>query len=177
MKTIIIPTLAAALIAASAAGLAQTSPQAVPVADTPFVTTQAEGQWLASLFFGQVVTNEAGETVGDINDLLFDKNGRISTAVVGVGGFLGVGEKSIAVPFAALSFKADGKGKRVVVLAMSKESLQAAPSFQPNEKTLYMRAKERASEIGRKAGDKAGELRDQAARKIEDMRGEGPDHK
>jgi sporulation protein YlmC with PRC-barrel domain len=177
VKAIIIPTLAAILIAASAAGTAQTAPPTPMKTDTPFVTAQSEDQWLASLFFGQAVINNASETIGDINDLLFDKSGRISTAVIGVGGFLGMGEKSIAVPFAELSFTADAKGKRVVTLAMSKESLQAAPSFQPTEKTLYMRAKDRAGEIGRKAANKAGELRDQAAKKIDDMRGERSDHK
>jgi hypothetical protein len=176
MKTIIIPVLAAALIAASAAGVAQTAPPTPPKTDIPFVTAQPEGQWLASLFFGQAVINDAGETIGDINDLLFDKSGRISTAVIGVGGFLGIGEKSIAIPFTSLAFTADAKGKRVIALAMSKESLQAAPSFQPTEKTLYMRAKERAVEIGQRASDKAGELRDKAAKKIEDMRNtERPD--
>jgi hypothetical protein len=177
MKATIIPALAAALIVASAAGLAQTAPPATQKTDTPFVTVQPEGQWLASRFIGQAATNPAGETIGDINDLLFDNSGRISTAVIGVGGFLGMGEKSVAIPFASLSFTADAKGKRIVTIALSKERLQAAPSFQPTEKTLYMRAKEQAGEIGQKASEKAGELRDKAAKKIEDMRGERSDSK
>ena len=37
-------------------------------------------------------------TIGDINDLLFDKSGKVSAVVIGVGGFLGVGEKSVAIP-------------------------------------------------------------------------------
>jgi sporulation protein YlmC with PRC-barrel domain len=164
MKAIIIPTLAAVLITASAAGIAQTAPN--QKTDAAFVATQPNGQWLASLFIGQAVTNHAGETIGDINDLLFDKSGRISTAVIGVGGFLGIGEKSVAIPFGSLSFATDPKGKRVVSIPLSKESLQAAPAFQPTEKTLYVRAKEQA-----------GELRDRAAKKIEDMRGERSDKK
>jgi len=104
--------------------------------------------------------------------VLFDKTGRVSTAVIGVGGFLGIGEKSVAVPFSALTFTADSAGKRVVTVPLSKERLQAAPAFQPTEKTVYMRAKEQAGELSQKALDKAAELRDKAAKKIEEMTGE-----
>ena len=166
MKAIIIPAVAAALIGVSAAGLAQTAPPASTRADAEFVTVQPAGDWLSSRFIGQAVTNQAGETIGDINDLLFDKTGRISAAVIGVGGFLGMGEKSVAIPFSLLSFTADAAGKRVVTIALSKERLQAAPSFQPTEKTVYMRAKEQA-----------GELTDKAAKKIQDLRGERPSNK
>ena len=172
MKVTILPALAVALVLASAAGFAQTSPG--PNADvTQFVTVQPVGQWSARQFLGQAVTNQAGEIIGDINDVLFDKTGRVSTAVIGLGGFLGIAEKSVAVPFSALSFTADNEGKRVVSVPLSKERLQAAPDFQPTEKTVYMRAKEQAGEMGQKALDKAGELRDKAAKKIEEMTGDG----
>jgi hypothetical protein len=173
MKATVTTALTACLILASAAGFAQTAPPANPKTDTSFVTIQPEGQWLTSRFIGQAVTNQAGENIGDINDVLFDKTGRMSTAVIGVGGFLGMGEKSVAIPFALLSFTSDATGKRVVTIPLSKESLAAAPSFQPTEKTVYMRAKEQATDMGHKAIDKAGELKDKAAQKIEDMRG-GP---
>jgi sporulation protein YlmC with PRC-barrel domain len=173
MKAIVIPALAAAVILASAAGFAQTAPPANTRTDAAFVTVQPQGQWLASLFVGQAVTNQAGQNIGDINDLLFDKTGRISTAVIGVGGFLGMGEKSVAIPFGSLSFTADATGNRVVTISFSKEQLQAAPSFQPTEKTVYMRAKEQASDMGHKVMDEARELKDKVGQKIEDMRG-GP---
>lgn len=162
MKATVTAAFAAALIFASAAGFAQSAPPASTKTDTPFVTVQPEGQWLASRFIGQTVSNQAGENIGDISDVLFDKTGRMSTAVIGVGGFLGMGEKSVAIPFSSLSFTADATGKRVVTIPLSKERLLAAPSFQPTEKTVYMRATEQATE-----------LKDKAAQKIEDMRG-GP---
>jgi sporulation protein YlmC with PRC-barrel domain len=173
MKATVIPALAAVVILASAAGFAQTAPPPGARADTAFVTVQPQGQWLTSRFVGQAVTNRAGQNIGDINDLLFDKTGRISAAVIGVGGFLGMGEKSVAIPFGSLSFTADATSKRVVTIPLSKEQLQAAPSFEPTERTAFMHAKEQASEIGHKAIDKAGELKDMAGKKIEDMRG-GP---
>ncbi len=173
MKTTVIAALAAAAIFASTAVFGQTAPPTATNAVPKFVTKQPDGQWLASQFVGQAVINQTGQNIGDINDLLFDKTGRISTAVIGVGGFLGMGEKSVAIPFGSLSFTADGTGKRVVTIPFSKEQLQAAPSFQPTEKTVYMRAKEQASDMGHKAMDEARELKDKVDQKIEDMRG-GP---
>ena len=131
---------------------------------------QPEGQWLASLFIGQAVTNQAGEKVGDINDLLFDRNGRIVNVVIGVGGFLGLGEKNVGVPYGSLSITAGADGKRVVSLALSRDQLMSAPDFKPTEKTVYMRAKERAGEIGRKALDGTKELSDKAGKKLDEMR-------
>jgi hypothetical protein len=116
------------------------------------------------------VTNQAGERVGDINDLLLDKNGQISTVVIGVGGFLGVGEKYVAIPFGSLSITADANGKRVLNVPLSADRLRAAPDFKATEKTVYMRAKEQAGEMGQKAIDKAKELKDTAGKKIEEMK-------
>jgi sporulation protein YlmC with PRC-barrel domain len=165
-NTAIASALATTLVFASASGFAQSVPPAGNAADSTFVTVQPQGLWLASQFLGQAITNQAGETIGDVNDVLFDKNGRVATVVIGVGGFLGLGEKNVAVPFDSLSFTADASGKRVVTVPLSKERLQAAPEFKAN----YMRAKETAVEMGQKAVDKARQLGDQAGKKIEDMR-------
>jgi len=165
MKATIVSALLATLLLAPA-GWTQTNKV------ENFVTVQPAGQWLASQFIGQSVTNNAGERVGDVNDLLFDKSGQVSTVVIGVGGFLGVGEKNVAIPFGSLSITADPNGKRVVNVPLSKDRLQAAPDFTPTEKTVYMRAKEQASELGEKAVETAKELKDKAAKKIEDMKSE-----
>jgi sporulation protein YlmC with PRC-barrel domain len=158
--------LATALLLGPATGWSQTGKS------EGFVTVQPAGQWLVSQFIGQRVTNDAGEQIGNINDVLFDKSGQISTAVIGVGGFLGIGEKNVAVPFGSLSITADADGKRVLSVPLSKDRLQAAPDFKPTEKTVYMRAKEQASEMGQKAIDTAKELKDKAGKTIEGMKSE-----
>ena len=135
-----------------------------------FVAVQPAGQWLARQFIGQSVANPAGETIGDINDMLFDKSGRIANVVIGVGGFLGIGEKSVAIPFSSLSITVDANGKRLVSVPLSREGLRAAPEFKPTEKTPYMRAKEQATDLGRKAMDAARDLTDKAEKKIEEMK-------
>lgn len=63
-----------------------------------------QGSWRASKLVGLSVYNDKNESVGSINDLLTDKNGRITAVVIGVGGFLGVGEHLVAVPFEKVKF-------------------------------------------------------------------------
>jgi sporulation protein YlmC with PRC-barrel domain len=63
-----------------------------------------QGTWRASKVVGLSVYNDNNESVGSINDLLTDKNGNIKAVVVGVGGFLGVGEHLVAVPFDKIKF-------------------------------------------------------------------------
>ena len=63
-----------------------------------------QGNWRASKVVGLSVYNDNNESVGSINDLLMDKNGSIKAVVIGVGGFLGVGEHLVALPFEKIKF-------------------------------------------------------------------------
>ena len=112
--------------------------------------------------------------MGDVNDLVFDRQGRISTVVIGVGGFLSIGEKGVGVPFSKLTFKVGKNSERVIVVALNKQDLREAPAFKATEKTTYDKVKEKAADLGNKAADKAVELKDQAAQKIDDMRKSEP---
>jgi sporulation protein YlmC with PRC-barrel domain len=78
-----------------------TAPAAAPAtaSDTTF-----NGNWRTSKLVGLSVYNEANESLGSINDLLTDKEGNIKAVVIGVGGFLGVGERLIAVPYDKIKF-------------------------------------------------------------------------
>src|SRR5262245_63271222 len=66
-----------------------------------------QGNWRASKLVGLSVYNEKNESVGSINDMLTDKNGKIVAVVIGVGGFLGVGEHLVAVPFEKVKFSSE----------------------------------------------------------------------
>lgn len=79
-----------------------TTDKAAPAATA--TTTTASGEWRASKMSGLKVYNEANENIGSINDLLMDKSGNIKIAVIGVGGFLGLGEHLVAVPYEKLKF-------------------------------------------------------------------------
>jgi sporulation protein YlmC with PRC-barrel domain len=63
-----------------------------------------QGDWRASKVVGLSVYNDNNESLGSINDLLMDKSGNIKAVVLGVGGFLGVGEHLVAVPFDKIKF-------------------------------------------------------------------------
>jgi sporulation protein YlmC with PRC-barrel domain len=67
--------------------------------------TQLQGSHImASDLIGTRVVSANNESIGDINDVIVDRNGQAVAAVVGVGGFLGIGEKDVAIPFKSLEF-------------------------------------------------------------------------
>jgi sporulation protein YlmC with PRC-barrel domain len=88
----------------------------VAFAQTPTATTDRatmapadtsssfQGDWRASKVVGLNVYNDKNESVGSINDLLTDKTGNIKAVIIGVGGFLGVGEHLVAIPFDKVKF-------------------------------------------------------------------------
>jgi sporulation protein YlmC with PRC-barrel domain len=67
-------------------------------------TSSFQGTWRASKLVGLSVYNDSNESLGSINDLLTDKSGNIKAVVIGVGGFLGVGEHLVAVPLDKIKF-------------------------------------------------------------------------
>ena len=102
---------------------------ASPVQDsTQFVTTVPADALSISTYYNEDVYDNQNNKIGDVNDILLDKDGRVSTAIVGVGGFLGIGEKDVAVPFNALKV-AEKDGDRYLVMNTSKEALETAPGY------------------------------------------------
>jgi sporulation protein YlmC with PRC-barrel domain len=73
-------------------------------AATSDTSSSFQGDWRASKMAGLSVYNDKNESVGSINDLLTDKSGNIKAVIIGVGGFLGVGEHLVAVPFDKVKF-------------------------------------------------------------------------
>ena len=98
-----------------------------------FKSAMGQDEMLASKLRGMAVRNSAGEDLGDINDLVLDKTGKPTIAILGVGGFLGLGEKSVGVPFDALAFADANDGTRVARLDVTKDALHAAPNFVYND--------------------------------------------
>ena len=164
--------LAVLILAAIAFSVPATAQTAAPSTPVQFVVEQPSGEWLAHVFYGSQVQSPAGDVIGDVNDLMFNKSGQISTVVLGVGGILGMGEKNVAVPYGALQFKSSADGARIIVVALTKAELAAAPAFKATEKTTYDAMKDKAIDLGRRASDKAGELKDQAMKKVDDMKTE-----
>ena len=94
-----------ALLAAVASAQTPTTPsdRMAPAAASTS-SSSLQGNWRASKVVGLSVYNDNNESLGSINDLLMDKSGNIKAVVLGVGGFLGVGEHLVAIPFEKIKF-------------------------------------------------------------------------
>ena len=66
---------------------------------------QSHGDWRSSKLVGATVYNSQGNSIGTIDDMLLGSNGKISNVTISVGGFLGVGSKTVEVPFSRLKFE------------------------------------------------------------------------
>lgn len=97
-------TGAIAMIAIATASGGVVAQTAAPAMSSRFVTDQARSEFRASKFAGIDVYGSDGQKIGDIADILMDVLGNAQTVVIGVGGFLGIGEKTIAVPFTSLEW-------------------------------------------------------------------------
>jgi hypothetical protein len=73
--------------------------------------------------------NSQDEGIGEVNDLVTDRSGKILAALIGVGGFLGIGEKDVAVRFEDLKLARDENNNVKIVLNISKETLASAPDY------------------------------------------------
>ena len=109
-----------------------TAPSANPAGKANFVTKQSSDQHLASKFNGTDVIGADDAKIGDVSDVLFDKDHKVIAFIVGVGGFLGIGAKDVAIDPA--SFQAvPGKDATDMKLrlSMTKDELKAAAAFEP----------------------------------------------
>ena len=126
MRTIVLVVCTSLVIAAGAAdAVAQTAGSMVSVSTTE-LREVAMGWSAKKQILGEDVYNNIGEKVGEINDLIVTPNKALSYAIVGVGGFLGIGEHEIAVPVGQLKQE---KGQ-IVLPGATKETLKAAPTFE-----------------------------------------------
>ncbi|MBV8509836.1 MAG: PRC-barrel domain-containing protein [Xanthobacteraceae bacterium] len=135
--TRMVVALAAASTFTLSVALAQSPASSVGDADNPtahaakVIDQQKPDEWLASKFKGTDVLGADGTKVGSVDDILFDRAGQIKAIVVGVGGFLGIGSKDVALEFNNFQVVPgkDGNADQLK-LAMSKEDLSAANEFQ-----------------------------------------------
>lgn len=105
---------------------------AVVTNDAEFVPAQNDGDWFASTMIGETVTNAKNESVGDINDVIIGKDGKVIGAIIGVGGFLGIGEKNVAVKWESFEVtpQPDNEADQLMVkLNVTKETLESAPAY------------------------------------------------
>jgi sporulation protein YlmC with PRC-barrel domain len=118
-----VPGLALALLIGGALGPVSAAEQAAQLQ-----TSVPADALTISNYYKQNVYDNQNNKIGDVKDMLLDKEGRVATVIVGVGGMLGVGEKDVAVPFSALKI-AEKNGDRYLVMSTTKEALEKAPGY------------------------------------------------
>lgn len=114
-----------------------TSPSATPMTNASstqkpgFVQQQDQSEWRSSKLVGASVYGPDNSSIGEINDLIVADDGGIKAVVIGVGGFLGVGQKDVAVPFKSLSVKRKANSASIdkITVSFSKDELKNAPKF------------------------------------------------
>jgi sporulation protein YlmC with PRC-barrel domain len=116
------------------------APSAAPTASSEMgsaantITAQKPDEWLATRLRGTSVLGSDGVKIGSVDDILIDRSGSIKALVIGVGGFLGIGAKDVAIPFKQFQVVAGTEGKAdVLTLSMTKDQLTDAEDFKPYE--------------------------------------------
>ncbi len=96
-----------------------------------FLQQQTPSEWRTSKLVGSSVRGPDNQNIGAIGDILLDQKGNVQAVIVGVGGFLGLGEKDVAIPFKNLTVAraSDGKSIDHVSVTYTKDQLNSAPSF------------------------------------------------
>jgi sporulation protein YlmC with PRC-barrel domain len=112
--------------------------------ETAEADAAATGQQMAEIgsqdlsaenLIGQAIYSPEEETVGEVGDVIFDQSGGIEAVVVDVGGFLGMGEKPVAIQFDALNVQKDEAGDLRLMVNATQEQLENAPTYEVEEQT------------------------------------------
>jgi len=131
IRTLFATTALATLLATGAfAQTATPAPAQAPAAENPAPVTPADGALMTNII-GESVYNGTGDdaqNIGKVDDIVFDSAGKAKSAIIGVGGFLGVGKKDVAFDYGKLEW-AEKNGDRWLVAKTTKDELTAQPAF------------------------------------------------
>jgi len=135
IRTLFATTALATLIATGAFAQSTTAPATTPApAEAPATIApapqQADGALMTNIIGESVYNGTADDAqkIGDVSDVVFDENGQTKSAVIGVGGFLGIGSKNVAFDYGKLQW-VEKNGDRWLVAETTKEALTALPDF------------------------------------------------
>lgn len=140
-----VPAVLVACTLAAPLAMAQTATPPTPStnnASTAAAPVAAGGQWRASKLMGVAIYNQQNEKIGDVNEILVDGSGRVDGVIVGVGGFLGMGEHDVKMSIDKIRFTNEA-GKTTTgssggskqwypdrgTVNASKDELKAMPQF------------------------------------------------
>ena len=124
-KTFIIAAALTALLTAPAPAQQSAPPK------QGFVQNRNAGEWRGSKLIGASVYGPDNASIGEVSDVLIAPDGTVRAVVVSVGGFLGLAQKDVALPFQALTIKRtpDSSSIDKITVRYSKDDLKNAPAF------------------------------------------------
>jgi sporulation protein YlmC with PRC-barrel domain len=126
------------VLTATAAGLLSISAYAAQDSNFPSARLQTaipQHAMTVTDWYKQNVYDPNNSKIGEIMDVLVDQTGKINTLIVGVGGFLGAGEKDVAVPFEEVHATMNDNNKMYLVMNTTKDNLKSAPGFKYDSTT------------------------------------------
>ncbi len=126
MMKILMATTAIAIMLGAAPGYAQTLPAPPATSVPPARSVQLPGQVDVQKLIGRNVTNPQNETIGEIESVMVDLDGKVRSVIIGVGGFLGMGERHVAVRWDSLTATPDGQK---IVMTTTKEQLKSLAPY------------------------------------------------
>jgi sporulation protein YlmC with PRC-barrel domain len=146
MKASVLAACAALLMSSSAIAQTTTTPPSStppaatrPPAATPPAretqtksqapTEEVKGAWNVRDFMRSRVYNMGGERIGDVNDILVDDAGKITAVIIGVGGFLGIGEKEVSMTTDQVKRMIHSDGQAYFTVNATKDQLTSAPDY------------------------------------------------
>ena len=128
-------TFAAAVILVGATSFA-----AAQSMNAPIMTAPPPGKTVTK-YYKQSVYDQAKDKIGTVDDVIISDNGQVTGLIIGVGGFLGAGEKDVGVPLSAVHAEMKD-GAWYLTIDTTKDALKSAPGFTfDKEKTGWVPAK------------------------------------
>lgn len=167
LKTLMLSTTICGLMMTGA--MAQESTMGSASSGPKFISAQSPNQWVFSKFKGTDVLGPDDKKIGDVNDLVFERDGKINAVVVGVGGFLGVGQKNVAIEMSAFQVVPASTGSSSTTNTVSgnnsndptnvklkvswtKDQLKDAPDFQYYKSSTSTSSSGSGSTSGQRGG-------------------------
>ncbi|HEV3113576.1 MAG TPA: PRC-barrel domain-containing protein [Candidatus Binataceae bacterium] len=127
-------TSTAVFVVASFATIAVAQQPSAPAADGQFSSAQVMStvpgdDLTVTHWYKESVYDPNDSKIGEVTDVLINHDGKIDAFIVAVGGFLGLGEKDVAVPFNAIHFTTKNNNKWYMVMNTTKDAMKAAPGL------------------------------------------------
>ena len=121
---------------------------------TIMTTVPADGVTVTH-WYKKNVYDQSNSKVGEIDDILANRQGQITAFILGVGGFLGIGEKHVAVPFNAIQFTTRNDDRWYLMMNINADALRAAPGLTyDRSKTMWVATRDSSAEPKKKSEPK-----------------------